>query len=127
MDRIGLQFAGTLQSMPGIELQANDVASNAAIQPSLGRPLTGSANATVTLLQPGTSYRSRLTQLDLRASKLLHVAGIGTRLNFDVYNALNANPITAANLNYTGDGSRWLQPQSVLPARLFKLSVQIDY
>jgi hypothetical protein len=127
LPRIGLQFAGTLQSMPGIELQANDVASNAAIQPSLGRPLTGGANATVTLLQPGTSYGSRLTQLDLRASKLLHVAGIGTRLNFDVYNALNANPITAANLNYTGDGSRWLQPQSVLPARLFKLSVQIDY
>jgi hypothetical protein len=48
-------------------------------------------------------------------------------LNLDLYNALNANTITAWNANYSGTGTSWLQPQGILPARLFKISVQFDY
>jgi hypothetical protein len=48
-------------------------------------------------------------------------------LNLDVYNALNANPVTMANLNYVGDGSRWLQPQGILAARVFKIRTQFDF
>jgi len=31
------------------------------------------------------------------------------------------------NLNYTQNGSTWLQPQGILAARLVKVSVQFDY
>jgi hypothetical protein len=121
-------LAGTVQSMPGTELQANWVATNAVVQPSLGRPLSGSAaNTTVSLVQPGTLYGDRLNQLDFRASKLFRVNNMRAAVNFDLYNALNANPVTILNMNYSGTGAAWLQPQGILPARLFKMSVQFDF
>jgi hypothetical protein len=123
-----VQVAGTVQSMPGTELQANWVATNAVVQPSLGRALSGgAANKTVSLLQPGTMFGDRLNQLDFRVSKLFRLDTMRTAVNFDLYNALNANPVTILNLNYAGTGAAWQQPQGILPARLFKLSVQFDF
>ena len=48
-------------------------------------------------------------------------------MNFDLYNVLNANPVTILNTNYSGNGAGWLQPQGILPARLYKFSVQLDF
>ena len=126
--RIDVLVAGTVQSSAGAELQANWVATNAATFPSLGRPLSGgAANTTVSLLQPGTEYGDRINQLDFRVSKLFQFAGRRTALNFDLFNALNANPVTILNMNYSGTGETWLQPQGILPARLFKISAQLDF
>jgi hypothetical protein len=125
--RIDVQVAATFQSTPGPEIQANYVAPSAAAEPSLGRQLSGGANTTVTLIDPGTVNGARLAQLDLRVSKRLGFGRARAALNVDLYNALNANPVTAVNLNYAGTGAAWLQPQGILPARLFKLSVQFDY
>jgi hypothetical protein len=98
------------------------------VLPSLGRPLSGgAANTPVTLLQPGTEYGDRINQLDFRVSKLFRFDGKRVAVNFDLYNALNANPVTILNMNYSGNGSTWLQPQGILPARLFKMSVQLDF
>jgi Carboxypeptidase regulatory-like domain len=124
---IGVEAAATFQSTPGPEIQANYLAGDAVVEPSLGRPLSGGANTTVTLLAPGRVFGDRVNQLDLRIAKVVRARGVRTVLNFDIYNALNANPVTVMNLNYTGTGERWLQPQGILPARLFKLSVQFDY
>jgi hypothetical protein len=125
--RLDLQLAGTLQSAPGPELQANYVAPNAVVQPSLGRPLSGGANTTVTLIAPGSVYGDRVNQLDVRVGKLLRFRGSRTAINLDVYNLLNASPITALNLNYAGSGAGWLQPQAILPARLFKVSAHFEF
>jgi hypothetical protein len=126
--RIDVLVAGTVQSSAGAELQANWVATNAATFPSLGRPLSGgAANTTVSLLQPGTEYGDRINQLDFRVSKLFQFGGRRTALNFDLFNALNANPVTILNMNYSGTGETWLQPQGILPARLFKISAQLDF
>ena len=126
--RIDVLLAGTVQSAPGAELQANWVATNAVVQPSLGRPLSGgAANTTVSLLQPGSQYGDRLNQIDFRISKLFRVSNRRAAFNFDLYNALNANPVTILNMNYSGTGETWLQPQGILPARLFKMSVQLDF
>jgi hypothetical protein len=126
--RIGVQLAGTFQSSAGVEIQANYVAPNAVVQPSLGRPLSGgAANTTVTLLNPGTRYGDRLNQLDLRVAKVWPFAGGRAAMNVDLYNALNSSAVTALNQNYSGTGAAWLQPQALLAARLLKLSVQIEY
>jgi hypothetical protein len=126
--RIGVLVAGTVQSGPGTEMLANFVATNALVQPSLGRPLSGGlANTTVPLVEPGTLFSDRLNQLDFRVSKVFRLDKSRTSLNFDLYNALNANPVTLLNMNYTGNGSTWQQPQGILPARLFKMSVQFDF
>jgi hypothetical protein len=125
--RIDIQFAGTFASSPGPEIQANYIATNAAVQPSLGRPLTGTATATVWLLHPGTVYGERVNQVDVRIAKILRFGRARAALNVDVYNLLNANPVTVMNLNYSGTGAGWLQPQGILAARLLKLSLQFDY
>ena len=126
--RIDVLVAGTVQSSAGAELQANWLATNADVLPSLGRPLSGgAANTTVSLLQPGTEYGDRINQLDFRVSKLFRFDNRRIAVNFDLFNALNANPVTILNLNYAGTGATWLQPQGILPARLFKMSVQLDF
>jgi len=126
--RIGVSVAGTVQSAAGTELQANWLATNADVLPSLGRPLSGGqANTTVPLVQAGTMYGDRLNQLDFRVSKVFRLDKSRTAVNFDLYNALNANPVTLLNMNYTGTGEAWLRPQGILPARLFKMSVQLDF
>jgi hypothetical protein len=125
---VDVRVAGTFQSIPGPEVQANYVAPNAVVQPSLGRPLSGgAANTTVTLLAPGRFFGDRLNQLDFRITKVLRFGGARTALNFDVYNAFNASAVTVLNLNYAGTGAGWGQPQGILPGRLLKLSAQFDY
>ena len=125
---IDVELAGTFQSIPGPEVQANYVAASGAVQPSLGRPLSGgAANTTATLIKPGTVYGDRSNQVDLRVVKIFRFKKARTALNFDLYNAFNASAVTVLNLNYSGSGIGWLQPQGILPARLFKVSAQIDY
>ena len=117
-------FSGTFQSLPGPQVTASYVAANALIQPSLGRPLSGGlSNATINVVQPGTMYGQRLNQLDLRFGKLLRFDRFRASINFDLYNALNGNAITSQNNNYAA----WQVPLSILDARLFKISAQVDF
>ncbi len=122
--KVDVQFSGTFQSLPGPQVTANYIATNAVIQPSLGRVLSGgAANATINIVQPGTIYGERLNQLDLRFAKLFKFAKTRTSINFDIYNLLNSNPVTSQNNNYAA----WQVPLSILDARLFKFSVQFDF
>jgi hypothetical protein len=122
--KVDVQFSGTFQSLPGPQVTAVYVATNAVIQPSLGRPLSASAaNAQINVVEPGTLYGERLNQLDLRFAKLFRVAKTRTSLNFDIYNLMNANPVTSQNNNFAA----WQVPLSILDARLFKVSVQFDF
>jgi hypothetical protein len=122
--KAAVNVAATIQSLPGPVLAANYVASNALVQPSLGRPLSGgAANVTVNLVPPGAMYGDRLNELDLRFSKILKFAQTRLVVNFDLYNALNANPVTSVNNNYAA----WLVPQTILDARLFKISAQVNF
>jgi hypothetical protein len=122
--KANVNVAATVQSSPGAQLTANYIATNAVVQPSLGRPLSGgAANVTVNLVEPGTLFGDRLNQLDLRFSRPVRFGARRLAVNLDIYNALNANPIIQYNLNY----AVWQTPQRILEARLFKISGQLDF
>lgn len=108
--------------------------TNAEIFPSLGRNLSDcaptlavsacTATRSISLLAPHTVREDRLNQLDLRFVKRVRVGGVRLQGMLDVYNLFNANTILLVNTNY---GSQWLLPTEVLPGRLFKVGVQLDF
>ena len=78
---------------------------------------------TVNLVAPGTMYGERVNQLDLRFSKPLKFEPARTSANFDIYNVLNTSTVLTQNNNF----ATWQMPQSIVNARLFKISVQFDF
>lgn len=126
--KVDVLVAATFQGFPGPERVANYVASNALVQPSLGRPLSGgAANVTIPLVAPGTLYGERATMLDLRIGKILHLGGLRATANVDLYNVFNSNDVTAENHQYGANGASWLTPIAIVGGRMFKLSVQADF
>jgi hypothetical protein len=122
--RIDMNVAATIQSNPGPNIIANYIATNALVQPSLGRPLSGgAANVTVNVVEPNTLYSDRVNQLDIRLGRTLRFGTRRALLNFDIYNALNSSVILQLNNNY----AVWQTPQRIMDARLFKVSGQFDF
>ena len=133
--RIDMQISGTFQSKPYVganmptiasqSLPANWVVPNAVIGPSLGRPLAGGAAvAIVNLVKPGTLYGDRLNQVDLRFGKILRYNRTRTLIALDIFNAFNSNTID----NYLPVfGPSYLNPASITPARIAKISAQFDF
>jgi carboxypeptidase family protein len=122
--RADVLVSGTLRSVPGPEIYANYTATNAVIQPSLGRPLSGGvANLPVTIVEPGTVYGERLNQVDMRVGKIVHFGRTRTLVNLDVYNLFNANTVLSVNYAY----ATWQRPTSILLARFAKIGVQFDF
>jgi hypothetical protein len=132
---VDVQFAATYQNRSGAEVLAERTFTNAEVEASLGRPLSGGErDVDIHLISPGKYGRfenqvggevrgERLQQVDFRISKLLNVAGTRTRLNLDIYNAFNANSI----LEYLETFDDFLNPAEVLTARFFKLSAQFEF
>ena len=124
MPKVDVQIAATLQSLPGPQITANFIATNALVQPSLGRPLSGgAANVTVNIVEPGTMYGARVNALDLRLAKIIRLGRTRATVNFDLYNAMNLSTVQSQSNNY----SNWLQPTGILGPRLFKVSGQFDF
>ena len=133
--KVDVQISGTFQSKPYVganqpsiasqSLAANWVVPNGLIAPSLGRNLAGGAAvASVNLLKAGTMYGDRINQIDLRFSKFLTYHRARTRIALDLFNAFNANTIDSYQQAF---GASWLNPTSILPARIAKISAQVDF
>jgi hypothetical protein len=122
--RVAVRFSATFQSVNGPAVAANYNVPSAVAAQSLGRPLAGgAANVTVNLVKPGTMYGERLNQLDLRFSKTLRVGRTTANVNLDLYNALNANPVTVQS----NDFAIWQRPQGILAPRFAKVSAQLAF
>jgi hypothetical protein len=139
----GVHASANLQNLKGIPVASFYIPSNAEIAPSLGRnlaacgtqnPCTATASnpiyvgatlqAGVQLIEPNQTFENRLTQFDLRFSKVFSIGPTRIQGMFDVYNVFNANDVLAVNTRY---GPSWLRPSNVLGARLFKLGAQVDF
>jgi hypothetical protein len=124
--KVDVQLSGSFRSVPGTDINANFVASNAylAANSTLRRALSGgAANMTVQLLEPNSRYNERRNELDLRFGKVLRAGRHRSVLSVDLYNALNVNPIIAVNQAFAS----WLRPTEILNARVVKFSVQYDF
>jgi hypothetical protein len=133
--KIDVLISGTIQSKPYVgsnfpsvasqSIPANAVTPNGVIAPSLGRPLAGGAPVTLLgIVKPGDNYGDRLNQVDLRFGKLLRLHGTRTLLALDLFNAFNTNTTDVYQTFY---GRTYLNPASVMAARLLKISAQFDF
>ena len=118
--------SGVFVNLPAPNYVAAYAATNAEVQPSLGRPLSGGTRTvTVPLIAPMKTFEERITRVDLRLAKRFDVgSGLRLQLNLDVYNALNGNQVISSITTY---GPRWLQPNSILDARLWQVSGNLTF
>jgi hypothetical protein len=122
--RVDVQITASLQNLPGPEIAANYVATNAIVSPSLGRPLAGGAsNVTVNLIEPRSMYGERMNQVDLRFGKIFRFGHARATASVDVYNALNSNAV----LTMSNAFATWQRPLSILNARFAKVGVQLNF
>ncbi len=127
-----LKTSAVVQSLPGPQVFASFVATNAQIAPSLGRNLAAcgtaaTCNATVTvanIMAPQSQFEDRLFQVDWRLSRNF-VFGAGKRVqaNLDVFNIFNTAAVLRLTTRY---GPQWLQPLEILGGRIAKLGFQLD-
>lgn len=123
---VDVSVSATYQYLPGPEILANWVVTNAIALPSLGRNLSG-GNQTVGVIAPGQNYGPALTQLDLRFAKIVRLGTTRTTINFDLYNATNSNTVTSVNNTWSPGAASWQQPLGILTARFFKIGAQFDW
>ena len=126
------QVAATFQSIPGPQILASGTYTNAQIQPSLGRPLSSGSTATVSLVEPGTLYVERLNQVDLRFTKIFRAGIARFRGMVDLYNVFNDNTVLKQSDAYgatigPATGSAWQVPQAIIPGRVVKFGVQVNF
>jgi hypothetical protein len=127
-----IQVAATFQNLPGTPQSAQLVASNAQIAQSLGRnlsdcPASGACTATriVEVVPFQTIFEDRITQLDLRLTKIFRFGRARVRGMADVYNVFNAAAATGVATRYAGPF--WLFPYQIMGGRLFKFGAQFDW
>jgi hypothetical protein len=126
------QISATFQSVPGPQITASATFTNPQIAPSLGRALSSASTATVELVEPGTLYAGRMNQLDLRVTKIFHVGRSRLQGMVDFYNALNSNAVLFQSTVYGATvgaktGAAWQVPQAILPGRIVKFGVQMNF
>jgi hypothetical protein len=125
--KVALQVSGTWTNNPGPLITANYQASNASVQSSLGRPLSGSAsNVTVNLINADVShalYGDRYSQLDMRVARVFRYRSSRLNVNLGLFNLMNASAVTL----YSNAFGTFLQPQVTQLGRFVRLGTQFDF
>jgi hypothetical protein len=122
--RVNVLVSAAFQSIPGPAEQATYTATNAVVQPSLGRPLSGNAaNVPVNLIDPNVVYGDRLNQLDLRFGKIVKYGRTRSTVSLDLYNVMNSSAVLQQSTAY----GNFLQPQVLVVGRFAKIGLQFDF
>ena len=127
-----IETSAIFQNSPGVPITASYVVTNQQVVAALGRnlaacPAAGVCNATVRteLIPPNTQFEPRLTQVDMRVSRLFRLPGTTrVRGSLDIYNIFNASSVLAMVPTY---GASWQNAAQVLSARLLRVSAQLDF
>ncbi|MEO8259409.1 MAG: TonB-dependent receptor [Acidobacteriota bacterium] len=114
----GIRVAGSFQSTPGSERSITYQVVRALV------PGLSQASVSVRLNQPGTLYNDRINQLDFSLSKAFRAAGAEVRPTVDLFNMLNANPVTGQVNAY---GSSLNNVTAILAPRLVRFGVTVKF
>ena len=120
---MGFNASLTFQSNPGPLLLAKVSVTSDQVRASLGRNLS-SGLATIDLIQPGTVFGDRMSQLDVKLTKGVKIRGVELRGDLAVYNVLNNDAPLQYNQTY---GPSWRVPTFILPARLAGVAVLVTF
>jgi hypothetical protein len=120
------------RSLPGLDVSANQVFSNAAIEPSLGRPIGACTSTPCTnqfslnVWPDGTLIEdySRENVLDIKVTRDFPIGRWVFNLSGEVYNALNRRNISGVTQTV---GGTFRQVTGLLAGRLFKVVVGADF
>ena len=83
-------------------------------------PALVQTSVNVRLNEPGTIYNDRVNQLDFAISKSFRVGRADFRPEIDLFNMLNANPVTAQTNTF---GPSLNNATAILPPRLIRIGV----
>jgi hypothetical protein len=129
-----IETSAIFQNSPGVPITASYVVTNAMVRNAIGRNLaacpsqaTATCVATVRteLIPPNTMFEPRLTQVDVRLSRLFRLGGNSrVRGSVDIYNIFNASSVLSMTPVY---GASWMNAAQVLSARLLRVSAQLDF
>jgi hypothetical protein len=122
-----LRATAVYQNVAGAQTTATYVLTNAQVTPLLGRPLAGGVNsvAQVELIEPRSVFdEGRINQINFSVSRSFRAATARIEPTLSLFNALNSNPVLLMNLRY---GPAWQNVQGVLPPRMIKFGVKVDF
>jgi hypothetical protein len=137
--RWGVNATVLVQSLPGGQnnisstpyntnngIQANYAATNAEIEPSLGRNLAAGPNATVTipLITPNTMYTDRQTMVNARFTRPITIGVVKVVPGIEVDNLFNASTPFSVNNVY---GPAWLTVSQIMNPRAASISLQMQF
>jgi hypothetical protein len=137
--KVDVLFSGTFRSLPypgnefpsvqsqsiGGQVTALFLGIPGVDSTNLGRPLaSGIPVEFLNIVEPGVSYGDRLSAIDLRFGKNLRYGNTKTLVSLDVFNLLNSNTTERYQLTY---GTTYKNPLSIMSARFFKISAQLDF
>jgi hypothetical protein len=114
----GIRASAVFQSIPGAQRQLTYVVTRAQL-PELTQP-----SVTARLNQPNTLFLDTVNQLDLSFSKSIKAGSLDFRPEVGVFNALNANPVTAQTNVY---GPALDRVTAILPGRLVRIGITVKY
>jgi hypothetical protein len=115
-----VQVSGSLQAVPGSDLQANYTYNST----TAGVTLTGANSRTINLLEPNTVFLDYQTQLDLRFARTFRFGRKRIQGYADIFNFLNASTVASVNQTF---GANWLRPLVVMQARRLQLGARFDW
>jgi hypothetical protein len=114
----GIRASAVVQSIPGAARQLTYVVTRAAL------PGLTQASVTTPLNQPNTLFLDTVDQLDLSFSKSVRTGGVEIRPEIGIFNALNANPVTAQINSF---GPTLDRVTAILPGRLVRVGLTLKY
>jgi hypothetical protein len=114
----GLRLSAFFQTQPGAERFTYYTVTRAQLP-----QLTTASSVVVQLNTPGSYYFPRVYQTDLSAAWTVNIQKLKLRPAVDLFNLFNSNNVLSETNQYPTQG----RPLSILPGRLLRFSVRIDY
>lgn len=121
-------LSAVFQSMPGlVETRTANNDGDVVINYIVNRTVVPSltlAQVTTRLNQPGTDFLDRNNQFDVSLSRDFHMRRFVFKPQLDLFNIFNVSPVTNEVATY---GTQLGQPLTILPGRLLRVGVRMNY